>query len=304
MELRHLRYFVAVADERNFTRAAERLCIAQPPLSRQIQQLEEELGVVLIEKGTRPLQLTEAGRFFHVHAQELLAKAAELKSMTQRVGKIERTLSIGFVASTLYGLLPEIVQRFRTRYATVEVSFHEMTTMQQIQALKDGVIDVGFGRVKHEDPNIRRIVLREERLIVALPASHPRAAATDPVKLVDLQQECLIIYPKAPRPSFADQVLAAFSERSITPHKVMEVRELQIAIGLVAAGEGVAIVPDSVQGMQRKDVVYRAIADRHAVSPVMFSVRKMDHTEELRNMLDVIYDIYDAAGIEYERETL
>jgi DNA-binding transcriptional LysR family regulator len=304
MELRHLRYFVAVADERNFTRAAERLCIAQPPLSRQIQQLEEELGVVLIEKGMRPLQLTEAGRFFHVHAQELLAKAAELKSMTQRVGKIERTLSIGFVASTLYGLLPEIVQRFRTRYATVEVSFHEMTTMQQIQALKDGVIDVGFGRVKHEDPNIRRILLREERLIVALPANHPRAAATDPVKLVDLQQECLIIYPKAPRPSFADQVLAAFSERSITPYKVMEVRELQIAIGLVAAGEGVAIVPDSVQGMQRKDVVYRPIADRHAVSPVMFSVRKMDHTEELRNMLDVIYEIYDAAGITYERETL
>jgi DNA-binding transcriptional LysR family regulator len=304
MELRHLRYFVAVADERNFTRAAERLCIAQPPLSRQIQQLEEELGVVLIEKGTRPLQLTEAGRFFHVHAQELLAKAAELKSMTQRVGKIERTLSIGFVASTLYGLLPEIVQRFRTRYATVEVSFHEMTTMQQIQALKDGVIDVGFGRVKHEDPNIRRILLREERLIVALPANHPRAAAIDPVKLVDLQQECLIIYPKAPRPSFADQVLAAFSECSITPHKVMEVRELQIAIGLVAAGEGVAIVPDSVQGMQRKDVVYRPIADRHAVSPVMFSVRKMDHTEELRNMLDVIYEIYDAAGITYERETL
>jgi DNA-binding transcriptional LysR family regulator len=304
MELRHLRYFVAVADERNFTRAAERLCIAQPPLSRQIQQLEEELGVALIEKGTRPLQLTEAGRFFHVHAQELLAKAAELKSMTQRVGKIERTLSIGFVASTLYGLLPEIVQRFRTRYATVEVSFHEMTTMQQIQALKDGVIDVGFGRVKHEDPNIRRIVLREERLIVALPANHPRAAATDAIKLVDLQQECLIIYPKAPRPSFADQVLAAFSERSITPHKVMEVRELQIAIGLVAAGEGVAIVPDSVQGMKRKDVVYRQISDRHAVSPVMFSVRKMDHTEELRNMLDVIYEIYDAAGITYERETL
>jgi DNA-binding transcriptional LysR family regulator len=84
----------------------------------------------------------------------------------------------------------------------------------------------------------------------------------------------------------------------------MEVRELQIAIGLVAAGEGVAIVPDSVQGMQRKDVVYRPIADRHAVSPVMFSVRKMDHTEELRNMLDVIYEIYDAAGITYERETL
>ncbi|WP_317203862.1 LysR family transcriptional regulator [Janthinobacterium sp.] len=304
MELRHLRYFVAVADEKNFTRAAKRLFIAQPPLSRQIQQLEEELGVVLIEKSSRPLRLTEAGRFFHIHAQDLLAKAAELKTMTQRVGKIERTLSIGFVASTLYGLLPEIVRRFRERYTTVAVSFHELTTMEQIRALKDGVIDVGFGRVKSEDPNIRRIVLREERLVVALPSGHPRSASSDAIRLVDLQAETLIIYPKAPRPSFADQVLAAFSERALTPQQVLEVRELQIAIGLVAAGQGVAIVPESVQGMKRDDVVYRRVADHHAVSPVMFSVRKMDKSEELQNMLAMIYEIYTAAGIAHVRETL
>lgn len=304
MELRHLRYFVAVADEKNFTRAAERLHIAQPPLSRQIQQLEEELGVELIEKGTRPVKLTEAGAFFHAHAQELLAKAAELKTMTQRVGKIERTLSIGFVASTLYGLLPRIVRRFRTQYPKVEVTFHELTTLQQIQALKDGVIDVGFGRVKSEDPNIRRIVLREERLIVALPAGHPRAASTDAMQLIDLQSECLLVYPKTPRPSFADLVLSVLSERAITPQKVVEVRELQIAIGLVAAGQGVAIVPDSVQGMKRDDIAFRPIADRQAVSPVMFSARKLDRSEELQNMLAVIYDTYDAAGINYIRESL
>lgn len=304
MELRHLRYFVAVADEKNFTRAAERLHIAQPPLSRQIQQLEEELGVDLIEKGTRPVKLTEAGSFFHAHAQELLAKAAELKTMTQRVGKIERTLSIGFVASTLYGLLPRIVRRYRAQHPEVEVTFHELTTMQQIQALKDGVIDVGFGRVKSEDPNIRRIVLREERLVMALPAAHPRAASSDPLSLVDLQSETLLVYPKTPRPSFADQVLSVLSERAIVPLKIIEVRELQIAIGLVAAGQGVAIVPESVQGMKRDDVVFRALTDRHAVSPVMFSVRKLDRTEELQKMLAVIYDVYDAAGISYIRETL
>jgi DNA-binding transcriptional LysR family regulator len=304
MELRHLRYFVAVADEKHFTRAAKRLHIAQPPLSRQIQLLEEELGVELIEKGTRPVKLTEAGAFFHVHAQELLAKAAELKTMTQRVGKIERTLSIGFVASTLYGLLPRIVRCYRAQHPHVEVTFNEMTTMQQIQALKDGVIDVGFGRVKSEDVNIRRIVLREERLIVALPAAHPRAASSDAMSLVDLQSECLLVYPKSPRPSFADQVLSVLSERSITPQKIVEVRELQIAIGLVAAGQGVAIVPDSVQGMRRDDVVFRPLTDRHAVSPVMFSVRKQDRSEELQKMLAVIYDVYDAAGISYIREAL
>lgn len=304
MELRHLRYFVAVAEEKNFTRAAERLHIAQPPLSRQIQQLEEELGVRLIEKGSRPLRLTEAGRFFHAHAQELLVKAADLKTMTQRVGKIERTLSIGFVASTLYGLLPEIVRRFRERYQAVEISFHELTTMEQLKALKEGRIDVGFGRLKSEDAAIRRIVLREEPLIVALPMGHRLASQEGPLKMNDLLHDPLIVYPKAPRPSFADQVLATFSDRMIVPQQVIEVRELQIAIGLVGAGQGIAIVPDSLQGMKRNDVVYRAIDDRQAVSPIIFSVRLMDRSEELSNMLGVIYEIYDACKLPHVKETL
>src|SRR6478609_4068802 len=113
MELRHLRYFVAVAEERNFTRAAQRLHIAQPPLSRQIQQLEETLGVQLFERNSRPLKLTETGKFFYSHAVQLLAQTAELESMTRRVGNIERSLSVGFVGSTLYGMLPKIIRRFR-----------------------------------------------------------------------------------------------------------------------------------------------------------------------------------------------
>ncbi|OYO26789.1 LysR family transcriptional regulator [Janthinobacterium sp. PC23-8] len=304
MELRHLRYFVAVAEEKNFTRAAERLHIAQPPLSRQIQQLEEELEVLLIEKGSRPLRLTEAGRFFHAHAQELLAKAADLKTMTRRVGKIERTLSIGFVASTLYGLLPEIVRRFRERYQAVDIAFHEMTTMEQLKALKEGRIDVGFGRLKSDDAAIRRIVLREEPLIVALPLGHRLTRQNEPLKMTDLLHDPLIVYPKSPRPSFADQVLATFRDRMIVPEQVIEVRELQIAIGLVGAGQGIAIVPDSLQGMQRTDVVYRPIDDRRAVSPIIFSVREMDRAEELANMLAVIYEIYDALGLVHVKEVL
>ena len=304
MELRHLRYFVAVADEKNFTRAAERLHIAQPPLSRQVQQLEEELGVLLIEKGSRPLRLTEAGKFFHAHAQELLDKAADLKAMTQRVGKIDRKFAIGFVASTLYGLLPEIVRRFRNRFESVEISFHEMTTMEQLQALKEGRIDVGFGRLKSEDPAIRRIVLREEALIVALPVGHRLAALEGALKLADLVQETLLVYPKAPRPSFADQVLATFMERNLVPQQVQEVRELQIAIGLVGAGQGIAIVPQSLQGMIRTDVVYRPLDDLKAVSPIIFSTRHMDHSPELVNMLEVIYEIYDEFGIAHVKQAL
>jgi DNA-binding transcriptional LysR family regulator len=304
MELRHLRYFVAVADEKNFTRAAERLHIAQPPLSRQIQQLEEELGVLLIAKGSRPLRLTEAGKFFHAHAQELLDKAADLKAMTQRVGKIDRKFAIGFVASTLYGLLPEIVRRFRNRYQSLEISFHELTTMEQLQALKEGRIDVGFGRLKTEDPAIRRIVLREEALIVALPVGHRLSTAENPLKLSELVQETLLVYPKTPRPSFADQVLATFKERNLVPQQVLEVRELQIAIGLVGAGQGIAIVPQSLQGMIRTDVVYRPLDDRQAVSPIIFSTRHMDRSPELINMLEVIYELYDELGIAHARQNL
>lgn len=304
MELRHLRYFVAVAEEKNFTRAAERLHIAQPPLSRQIQQLEEMLGVELIEKGTRPVKLTEAGHFFLAHAKPLLDQVGELKAMTQRIGKLERALSIGFVASTLYGLLPDIIRRYRDNNPEVEVTLHEMTTVEQIKALKEGRIDVGFGRLKSEDTSIRRILLREERMVVAAFPGHRLAAREDGVRLVELIHESILVYPKSPRPSFADQVLAAFTNANLTPESVVEVRELQIAMGLVAAGQGIAIVPESVQGMHHRNVVYRKLIDKHAVSPIFFSMRHMDRSPELENMLAAVYSIYDDLGIPHIKETL
>jgi DNA-binding transcriptional LysR family regulator len=304
MELRHLRYFVAVAEEKNFTRAAERLCIAQPPLSRQMQQLEEELGITLFARGSRPLKLTEAGNFFYAHAQQILAKTAELKSMTQRVGQIERTLSIGFVASTLYGMLPKIIRNFRSQYSLIELNLHEMTTIEQIQALKDGSIDVGFGRIRHQDQNVRRIVLREERLMVAVPARHRLTQSGSAVGLKDLVSEKLIIFPKAPRPSFADQVLEAFRDRGLSPEKVLEVRELQIAIGLVAAGEGIAIVPNSLHGLQRSDVDYVELNEYNVMSPIIMSVRMLDQSKDLKAILALIYDLYDAEHIAHVKEVL
>jgi DNA-binding transcriptional LysR family regulator len=304
MELRHLRYFVAVAEERSFTRAAERLHIAQPPLSRQMQQLEEMLGVELIEKGVRPLRLTDAGQFLLAHSRPLLDQMRDLKTMTQRVGKLERTLSAGFVASTLYGLLPDIIRRYRERHPEVEVTLHEMTTIEQLKALKEGRIDVGFGRLKSEDTSIRRILLREERMVVALSPVHRLAEREGGVRLMELTHEPLLVYPKAPRPSFADQVLAAFNEANLTPDHVTEVRELQIAMGLVAAGQGLSIVPESVQGMHHRHVVYRKLDDKHAVSPILFSVRHMDRSPELQNMLAAVYSVYDDIGMPHVKETL
>jgi DNA-binding transcriptional LysR family regulator len=292
MELRHLRYFVAVAEERNFTRAAQRLHMAQPPLSRQIQQLEETLGVQLFERNSRPLKLTETGKFFYSHAVQLLAQTAELESMTRRVGNIERSLSVGFVGSTLYGMLPKIIRRFRDENTTVELSLHEMSTMDQIRALKDGRIDIGFGRIR-----------LEEKMIVALPEGHPLSLVKPVLALADLVNETLIIFPKAPRPSYADQVLAAFQDRALKPRRIYEVRELQIALGLVAAGEGISVVPSSVYGMKRDDVSYKELDDPTLVSPIIMSMRALDESRDIREMLELVYRLYDEAKIPHVPRT-
>ncbi|WNO60643.1 LysR family transcriptional regulator [Rheinheimera sp. MMS21-TC3] len=304
MDIRQLRYFVAVAEEQNFTRAAKRLFIAQPPLSRQIQLLEDELGVILFDRTSRPLQLTEAGKFLFSHAKKMLAKTAEIKTMTQRVGKIERSLSIGFVATTLYGLLPRIIRQFREQHQSVEITLHEMTSSQQIEALKSGKIDVGFGRLRVEDPSIRRILLREESLMVALPSAHYLIKNAQNLTLKDLIEQPLLVFPKQPRPSFADQVLALFHDRGLSPNKVIEVRELQIAIGLVAAGEGMTIVPSSMRAFIRQDVTYLELDEKRAISPVIMSIRLGEQSDDLKVLLQNVYQVYDAEQIHYIREEL
>jgi DNA-binding transcriptional LysR family regulator len=273
--------------------------MAQPPLSRSIQQLEETLEVQLFQRDSRPLKLTETGKFFYAHAVQLLAQTAELESMTRRVGNIERSLSVGFVGSTLYGMLPKIIRRFRDENATVELSLHEMSTMDQIRALKDGQIDVGFGRIRHEDANIRRVILREEKMIVALPEGHPLSLVKPILALSDLVNETLIIFPKSPRPSYADQVLSAFEDRGLKPRRIYEVRELQIALGLVAAGEGISVVPSSVYGLKRDDVSYKELDDPTLVSPIIMSMRMLDESRDLREMLELIYRLYAEEKISY-----
>ena len=297
-ELRHLRYFLAVAEERSFTRAAERLHIAQPPLSRQIQQLEEVLETVLFVRGTRPLEMTEAGRFLYEHAVPLIAQADELGKMTRRLGKLEQKLSLGFVPSTLFGLLPEMVRRFKAANPALEVSLHEMTTVEQFEALKAGIIDIGIGRVRREDPKIRRIVLRHEALIAAVPADHS-LAAREPVKLRDLLDENLLVYPRSPRPSYADQVLDGFKDRGLTPYRVQETRDLQVTLLLVAAGVGVAVVPAGVRGMQRSDIVFVSLDEPGFTSPVIMSTRIYDESQAILSFREVAYGVYRSLGIAY-----
>jgi LysR family transcriptional regulator, benzoate and cis,cis-muconate-responsive activator of ben and cat genes len=300
LELRQLRYFAAVARERNFTRAAETLHIAQPPLTRQIQQLEGELGVTLIERGSRPLRLTDAGRLLYEQAAQVLERVEEMKAITQRVHEVERPrFRIGFVPSTLYGRLPELIRRYRAVRPGVELALIELTTLEQIAALKEGRIDVGYGRIPFDDPAIERTLLRNERLSAALPSAHSLLARAGPLRLDDIAAEPLIVYPKAPRPSYADQVLKLFRERGLKPPAVYEVGEVQTALGLVAAEVGVCLVPVSVEGLRRDNVVYRPLDEEKAVSPIIMSTRKGDKSPEIAFITKLIREMYRKAGIAF-----
>lgn len=292
MDLRQLRYFTAVARERNFTRAAETLNIAQPPLSRQIQLLEEELGVTLILRKTRPIRLTDAGRLFYEQALQVLGRVDQMKEATRRVGLNRNpVLSIGFVASTLYGGLPVLVRKLRQNVPDLDIQLLEMLSIQQIPALKEGRIDVGFGRLRHSDPNVVSTVLREERLVAALPLDTPLARDSAPLPLAALAGQKLIVYPKEPRPSYADHVLSLLQDENVRPSDVLEVREIQTALGLVAADSGICIIPSSARQM-RSDVRYRVIDSPRAISPVILNHRAGDASRYLDLVKQLIRDMY------------
>jgi DNA-binding transcriptional LysR family regulator len=296
MDMRHLRYFLAVANERNFTRAAERLNIAQPPLSRAIKQLEDEVGAPLIDRHARPLRLTPIGRLFREQSTQILGRMNDMKSMVQAAVAIDsRQFTIGFVASTIYARLPELIREFRIRAPNVQLSLIESSTLDQIIALKEGRIDVGFGRIRFDDPAIKRTVLRNERLVVAFPVHHRLAQDFGPVSLHKVAQEPQIVYPSVPRPSYADQVISLFRDFGHEPRIIHEARELQIAIGLVAAEEGVAIVPESVARSRTDDVVYRDLLEP-ATSPIIMSQRMDDTAFELQLMATIITEKYEEWG--------
>jgi DNA-binding transcriptional LysR family regulator len=291
MDIRQLKYFVAVADTRNFTRASEQLHIAQPPLSRQIQLLEEELGVQLILRNSRPLRLTEAGRVFYEQALQIINRLDQLKSATQQIGLSQRqTLLIGFVASTLYGGLPMLVRKLRQHYPELDIQLVELTSMQQITALKSGRIDVGFGRIRSNDATVARTVLREEKLVLAIPPGSPLAASDKRIGLKEIHGQKLLVYPKEPRPSFADHILSLLNDQNIHPSEVHEVREIQTALGLVAAESGLCLIPASAR--LRNDVHYRLVDDPGATSPIILTHRINDTAWYIAAVKQLTADMY------------
>lgn len=286
MELRHLRYFIVVAEELNLTRAAEKLFIAQPPLTRQIKQLEDELEVQLFIRKPRGLELTIGGKHFLKQAYGIIDRVtASIKSTRQVALHRKTTFSIGFVPSVFYGQLPLMVRRLR-RNKNLEIVLHELKTQEQIEALKSGKIDIGFGRIRIEDPEVEQNVLFNEPLIAALPSEHPLTLQSP--NLQQLAEIPMVVFPESAGPSFADMTLGLFQHKGLKIEVIQQVNDLQTALALVASGMGFALVPDQVKKLQREGVDYVPISDDNIRTPVITSRRCEDNPNAVMRLVNTI----------------
>jgi DNA-binding transcriptional LysR family regulator len=288
MELRHLRYFVAVAEELHFGHAAQKLGMAQPPLSQQIRRLELELGVQLLQRTKRRVQLTEAGRAFLGQARATLSQVNRAIEVAQRAGRGELgKLAIGFLGSATYSLLPSILIAFRHRYPDVEVKLHELKTSELIVALRDRRVQVGFVRLPvHDDLLAVEPILREE-LLVALPERHALASRPH-ISFRDLAEESFLMPPRGLAPGFHEQVLNLCHQAGFAPKLGAEASQLQTIINLVAAGMGVTLVAESVRNLAGRGVVFKQLPEPAPVVEVGVAWRRDSHSEVLSAFLKVV----------------
>jgi DNA-binding transcriptional LysR family regulator len=286
VELRHLRYFVAVAEECHFGRAAERLHIAQPPLSQQIKQLEADLGVQLLTRSTRKVELTPAGARYLERARAILGSVEMAGAEASRVagGEIGR-LAIGFTGSATYELLPRLARVLREDFPGIDLDLKgEMLTPDQVAALLDRTLDLGFLRPPVRSPDLDVRVLRREPLIAALPETH-RLAVRSRVRLADLRDEPFICYPSRHRSVVHDAVFDACRRVGFTPHEIVEVAETSTMVSFVAADLGVALVPASVQHLQITGAIYRPLAGTTKEVELAVATRADDHSPHLARVL-------------------
>lgn len=259
IELRHLRSYVAVAEERHFRRAAERLHMSQPPLSQQIKVLEEALGVELLRRDRRGVEITPAGQVFLDHARKVLLAMDGAADAARRTAAGELgQLAVGFVGSAMYGRVPEILRRFRATNPGVHLYLRELGTAAQVEALGVGGIDVGFLRPPVSAEGIEIEHLLDEPVVVALPMDH-RLVGMPSLTLVHLRRERFVQISPSAAPGQHEAISRALAAEGAAPLVVQEAAEMQTVIGLVASGMGVSLVPASVRALDRHDVVYRDI---------------------------------------------
>lgn len=264
IELRLLRSFVTVAETGNVGRAAARLHISQPPLTRQIQQLERDLGAQLFVRGARGVELTDAGVLFLEEARNLLFLAEQARERAQRAGRGEiGRFDVAIFGSAIFDTIPQILLAFRRQNPDVHLVVHAMNRGEQIEALRQRRINAGFNRFVRDAPDIVAEMILAESLFVAA-NHHSQFSRMRVVPLKSLAEEPLVLYPASPRPSFADFVLDLCRREGLRPHESQVVTDTATAAALVGSGFGTAVVPRSARNLKVPGVVYRPL---HCADP-------------------------------------
>lgn len=268
MELRHLRYFAAVAEELHFGRAAQRLHMAQPPLSQQIRKLEQELRTKLFNRTKRKVDLTSAGQLFLERARVILESAERAVSEMQRVSNGELgQLRVGFMSSAMLDIFPPVLRQLARTLPGVEVQLLQRSSQDQLAMLVDGTLDAGFGDLAGSvtETRVNGVVLdvlavTHERLVVAVPLDHPLARRRT-IALRDLADEPWISLPRQPRTGFYDQIVGLCQLAGFSPRILRESEQLPTVLTLVAAGFGVALVPDCLLRVWEGEAAFRPLAE-------------------------------------------
>ena len=287
MELRHLRYFVAVAEEKHFTRAAKVLGIGQPPLSQQIQQLERELGTALFHRLPRGVSLTPAGQALFDDARRVLREAEQAVERTRRVARGEQgRLRVGMINSApFHPLVPRVIREFRRRYPEVALTLEERTTPGLAAAVLNETVDVAFVRPLLDTPEgLCSEHVLDEPLLAALPAGHP-LARRKALPLMALSLEPFVLFPRAVGAGLHDVIVRACHAAGFSPRVVQEASQVTSIVNLVAAGMGVSIVPASMQQLHIEGVRYRAIQGLAALARLDLVYRAADR--ELPQILNL-----------------
>lgn len=289
IEIRHLRYFVAVADAKHFTRAAESLHLAQPPLSQAIAQLEKHLGVRLLDRSTRRVELTSAGTVFLERARRILAELDQsvVDAIRSDRGELGH-LTVGFVGSVTYELLPRIVRTYSEARPEITLELRgELLTPTQVQMLLNEDLDVGFLRPPVRTPGLELRVVRHDPLIALLPYRH-QLASYQTIELSALRGEAFIAYPSGDESVMSDRVEDACLEAGFRPRVVQEVRETFTMLCFVAAGLGVALSPAAVRHVQVAGVSYCSLAKPTVTVPLAMAWRRDDRSPALHNFLSTM----------------
>ncbi|TSA83153.1 LysR family transcriptional regulator [Deinococcus detaillensis] len=290
MELRHLRHFVALAEEQHFGRAAERVYVVQQALSNSIKNLEDEVGVPLVLRTTRKVQLTPAGKEFLEAARATLGEADKVIERARRAarGEVGR-LTLGFVSGLVFGGLPEVVRTFRQRYPNVSVELRELTAQEQEEGLRSSQLDIGLMLLPVRDPSFVAEALWRQDLVVALPSSHP-LAQRERLNISDFKDEPFVFFPRQIRATYYDQVMRWCAAAGYTPRIVQEAIEVPTLLSLVAAGIGVFLPIRFFQRVSLPGVTYRIIEGAPVVD-IVAVWRRQEGNPVVRAFLTVAREV-------------